>query len=190
MKEHAINKSNNFICGWYSDKHNLCDDLLDYFNRSPKSDGSVFGGLDKKVKDSLECSLSGDMYEEYALKILNPCIDLYIEKFPMCNHYAPWGIIDDVNIQYYKPGAGFHAWHTERCQAHYPSVSRHLVFMTYLNDVTDGGETEWYHQKIKVRPQKGLTIVWNSDWTFTHRGLVSSEDKYIVTGWFNFLKES
>mgnify|MGYP001271300870 CR=1 FL=1 len=36
---------------------------------------------------------------------------------------------------------------------------RVLVFMTYLNDVTDEGETEWYYQRVKVKPRKGLTVI-------------------------------
>jgi len=32
-----------------------------------------------------------------------------------------------------------------------------------------------------------LTLIWPTDWTFTHRGVPSlTEEKYIVTGWFNF----
>ena len=60
--------------------------------------------------------------------------------------------------------------------------------MTYLNDVVDGGETEWYYQNIKIKPVKGLTVIWPTDWTYTHRGLTSpTQTKYIATGWFNFL---
>ena len=59
--------------------------------------------------------------------------------------------------------------------------------MTYLNDVKQGGETEWYYQKLKVRPEKGLTVIWSADWTFTHKGHTTiDEDKYIITGWFDF----
>jgi hypothetical protein len=29
-----------------------------------------------------------------------------------------------------------------------PEGSRHLVFMTYMNDVTDAGGTEFYHQVL------------------------------------------
>ena len=59
--------------------------------------------------------------------------------------------------------------------------------MTYLNDVIDGGETEWYYQNIKIKPERGLTVIWPSDWTFTHRGNTSpTQTKYIATGWFNF----
>jgi hypothetical protein len=60
--------------------------------------------------------------------------------------------------------------------------------MTYLNDVTDGGETEWKYQKLKIQPRKGLTVIWPTDWTHTHRGLPSkTQDKYIMTGWLNFI---
>ena len=59
--------------------------------------------------------------------------------------------------------------------------------MTYLNDVTHKGETEFFHQKIKIKPEKGLTLIWPTDWTFTHRGIPSpTEEKYIVTGWFEY----
>ena len=59
--------------------------------------------------------------------------------------------------------------------------------MTYLNDVTDGGETEFFHQNLKITPEKGLTLIWGADWTFTHRGIPSpSQEKYIATGWFSF----
>ena len=71
-----------------------------------------------------------------------------------------------------------------------PGVTRHLVFMTYLNDISDEGETEWKHQGLKVKPEKGLTVIWPADWTYTHKGIPShSETKYIATGWYNFFIE-
>jgi hypothetical protein len=61
--------------------------------------------------------------------------------------------------------------------------------MTYLNDVQDAGETAFYHQDVLIKPEKGLTLIWPSDWTFTHKGIPSpTEDKYIVTGWFSFIE--
>ena len=35
--------------------------------------------------------------------------------------------------------------------------------------------------------EKGLTVIWPSEWTFTHRGIKAvKEDKYIITGWYVF----
>ena len=60
--------------------------------------------------------------------------------------------------------------------------------MTYLNDVKDGGETEFHYQKIKTKAEKGLTIIFGSDWNFFHRGITSkTETKYIATGWYSYI---
>ena len=59
--------------------------------------------------------------------------------------------------------------------------------MTYLNDIKKGGETEFYYQKLKIKPETGLTLLWGCDWTFTHRGITSpTETKYIATGWYSY----
>ena len=40
-------------------------------------------------------------------------------------------------------------------------------------------------QKLKTEAECGLTLIWPSDWTYTHRGVVSnSHTKYIITGWY------
>ena len=59
---------------------------------------------------------------------------------------------------------------------------------TYLNDVTDGGETQWLYQEKQIQPKKGLTVLWPTDFTHTHRGVVSpTQSKTIATGWYNYL---
>jgi hypothetical protein len=65
--------------------------------------------------------------------------------------------------------------------------TRILVFMTYLNDVPDGG-TEFIYQNIISPAKKGLTLIWPAEFTHLHRGQISkTKEKYIVTGWFNYL---
>ena len=187
MREHAVNKLDNFICGWYLEDTSICDKLIEWHKVTPDK-GSF---ADKDIKDSIDCRLQDNMQltEEY-VPLLQSCLLEYIKKYKWCDKYSPFTITDGINIQYYKPTAGYHAWHTERYMANYPAVSRHLVFMTYLNDVDDGGETEFYHQQLKVKPEKGLTLIWPADWTFTHRGITSlTEEKYIVTGWYIFIAQ-
>ena len=76
-------------------------------------------------------------------------------------------------------------WHCER--AGLRDALRCMAFMTYLNDVSDGGGTDFKYQNITAPAKKGLTLIWPSDWTHTHKGVVSkTHEKYIVTGWFNF----
>lgn len=186
----------NFIYQQYLSDLSICDKLIAHHTSDEtKSYGQLYDGKgeshvqpDKKFSVDSRLEPHDPMFVEYA-KYLQEVVDAYIAKFPWCNEYSPWGVVDLTNIQYYPPGAGgFKAWHTERGGRYGNMVSRHLVFMTYLNDVTDGGETEFFHQKLKVSPKKGLTLIWPVDWTYTHRGLVSpTEDKYVITGWFNFM---
>ena len=59
--------------------------------------------------------------------------------------------------------------------------------MTYLNDVPDGG-TEFFYQKVISPAKKGLTVIWPAEFTHLHRGQVSKREKYIITGWYNFIR--
>ena len=59
--------------------------------------------------------------------------------------------------------------------------------MTYLNNVKDGGETNFSHYGIRVKPEIGKTLIWPAEWTHAHNGgIVNSGEKYIITGWMNF----
>lgn len=190
---------NNFIDGWFIKDLSICDRLIKSFNESDdKGEGLVnmsgISQVNKLMKTSTEVCLSElkdqDLIADYH-KELQAVLENYIDKYKFCNYYAPFAIVNNVNIQYYKPNEGFYVWHTERLSANYPSSTRHLVFMTYLNDVEDGGETEFYHQELKVKPQKGYTLIWPADWTHTHRGITSpTQDKYIVTGWYNYIEKN
>ena len=191
LKSHTVNKLDNFIGGWYLDE-DICDTIIEYHKKSEnKHEGNIgFHRVDKTIKDSIDVSLrqQDDIYGMYVLN-LQKVVDEYVKMYPSCNCQNPWTILEPINIQQYEPGGGYHAWHTERVTTQVPcNITRHLVFMTYLNDVTDGGETEFYHQKLKIKPEKGLTLVWPTDWTFQHRGVVSpTQEKYIITGWFNYV---
>lgn len=190
MKEHHVNDLNNFIAGWYFTDHAICDKLITYHENSNKHVGknSEYGIIDESIKKSLDCHLDDkSLFVEYQTN-LQLCVNEYIKKYDFSNDYAAWSITQYINLQQYLPGMGFYKWHAERTCSHPSEATRHLVFMTYLNDVVSGGETEFYYQKIKIQPKKGLTLIWPADWTFTHRGLTStSETKYIATGWFNYI---
>ncbi len=91
---------------------------------------------------------------------------------------------EGMNIQYYVPGAGFFAHHYERGFPNY--LNRELVYMTYLNDVPNGG-TYFYYQDKTIQAKKGRTLIWPAHYTHIHRGQISkTHEKYIMTGWLGF----
>lgn len=184
--------NNSFIFKSYLKDTFICDEIINFFNENTteKSEGKIGLGVDKSTKDSTDSAihLSNDSiswvkkYREELIHILRE----YEKKYFNVTDLGYWGISEQSNIQYYKPNCGFTRFHCERTC--YENSERHLVFMTYLNDIKNGGETEFYHQKIKVKPRKGKTLIWPADWTHTHRGIVApKEEKYIVTGWLSFI---
>jgi prolyl 4-hydroxylase len=187
----------SFIGSWILDDLSICDRLIDYVeDKKAKKRGEVNRGvvghqdsgkigIDKKTKDSFERSLSFEhkVCCDYSIE-LQKCLNLYLKDYPFADKVAAFNDgVEQGNVQKYPKGGGFFKFHTERASLLY--ANRHLVYMTYLNDVTEGGETEFAHQKLKVKPQKGLTLIWPCDWTHYHRGIPSqTQVKYITTGWY------
>lgn len=65
---------------------------------------------------------------------------------------------------------------------------RQVVAIWYLNDVAEGGETEFLLQDIKVKPEVGKLVFFPPFWTHYHRGVSPvSETKYICTTWIRSL---
>ncbi len=184
-----------FVKAWFLPDVSVCDDLIEYHKTSSNQkpgvsydDSTQKITVNKDIKDSIDVELDTSSIKDKYLDQLQFILTEYVKEFPFSQWSTPCGLIEKVNIQHYPIGGGFKKWHCERSTGTYPGSARHLVFMTYLNDVKSGGETEFYHQDIKVKPVKGLTVIWPADWTHTHRGVPSfTEEKYIVTGWISFL---
>lgn len=97
--------------------------------------------------------------------------------------------LDNINMQRYTKGkGGYHHWHSE----HYPhpteqtqkSLHRVLLWLVYLNDVEEGGETEFFYQNAKIKPKKGSLVLAPVNFTHTHRGSIPvSNDKYVLASW-------
>ena len=59
--------------------------------------------------------------------------------------------------------------------------------ITYLDNVEDGGTTNFLHYSIKIKPEIGKTLIWPAEWTHAHSGeILNSGEKHIITGWMNF----
>ena len=198
LQEFAVHGKNSFIGGWFLEDLTVCDGMLEFFEtcdafeRSPGIVGSMYGPrLDKKSKDSLDLHVDITMKDARLRRYVDALwgvIEMYKQKYRYAFTSAPWAIEPGLSIQQYPPGGGFFTWHTERTGGMQHCVYRHLAFMTYLNDVEEGGETEFFYQEVKVKPRKGLTLFWPTDWTHTHRGVPAPrEQKTIITGWLKFL---
>jgi hypothetical protein len=87
-----------------------------------------------------------------------------------------------------EDGGGFHQWHHEQGSGR-ESPERFAVWMIYLNDVEQGGKTEFKYQDLAFTPTTGTLLIWPASYTHVHRAnpdLVGK--KYIATGWFVYPK--
>ena len=193
LNKFDIASNDQFIRGWFIDEK-VCDDLVSYFEVHPNRHSGVVSSkygkqVNETMKKSTDVSISPCCNDEIFVRYmeqLNLVIQEYKKVFSSLDSLAYWNIKENINVQRYFPNEGFFAWHCERSSL---GVSnRLLVFTTYLNDVIDGGETEWLHQKLFISPKKGLTVISPADWMYTHRGVTSpTETKYIATGWISYV---
>ena len=188
MKEHNL-PYESFVSGWYIDEK-ICDDLIQLFkdNKEHQKVG-VSGGpfnVQKNVKDSIDLGIHPDWDEPRFVaykNALKECVQLYQNEYPEVKGFNAFGMTEGANIQYYSPGGGYFAEHCERTSK---MESRCLVWMTYLNSVPNAG-TNFKYQKLTTPAEKGLTLIWPTDFTHTHSGQISdTHEKYIITGWFGY----
>ena len=171
----------------------LIDSIVEWFekNKEHAEDGTCGNLVRKDWKESKDITVPFDINNEpfgtYKNK-LHECILEYSDKYDILNtHMYTFGLIEGYNIQKYPIGGGFKKEHCERMGQFDRTIKRVLVFMTYLNDLEDGG-TEFIYQNKIVKAEKGKTVIWPSDWTHTHRGQVSyTKEKMIITGWYSHL---
>lgn len=179
------------ICDRLVELHRVCDRRgLVGRGRMGKGEHKV---VDVEKKDSFDVfvdNIPPGLEQEYGMPAyyaeLQRCVGQYLEQHPLLKQVGLFRITESPAIQHYRPGGGFKMPHFER--ASYDTTTRMLVWMTYLNDVTDGGGTHFVYQKHTFEAKRGRTLIWPSDFTHTHAGVVSpTEHKYIITGWMNFV---
>ena len=170
----------------------LCKKLINIFEKEKDSkayDRYNSEKMAKGIKDDLAISFSKsniwpDEIEEVC-KILRDALSIYDQKTGYANFCS---IIDlhftIIKIQKTIPGGGYHVWHTERNHRDL-SCKRALVWTMYLNDIKEGGETEFLMQKQRIKAKTGRVCIFPADYPYVHRGNPPlQKDKYILTSWF------
>ena len=88
-----------------------------------------------------------------------------------------------LKIQKTLPTQGYHLWHVEHNKG-FDNEPRAFVFSIYLNDVEEGGETEFLNFSRRVKPKAGRIVIWPAGFPYVHRGNPPlAGEKYILTSW-------
>ena len=152
--------------------------------------------FDVDYSEGLRTSYSGDVdpWDPYVLKIQRRIDDLLA---------IPPEYGETVQGQRYMVGQEFKShydWFHPRSRYWAPESTRggqrSFTAMVFLNDVEEGGTTDFPRLGLSVTPRQGVLLVWNNatdkgvpnEWTL-HAGMpVAQGVKYIITKWYRTRK--
>ena len=184
----------HFIGSWTIEPLSVCDALISFFEAHPdhQAPGKTAGGLNLESKKSTDLTIRPrELHQDDHAPVRNyldtlfACHQDYLEQWPFLKSVMPKAEISSFNIQRYEPGGHFLKLHSERTTV--ATSHRVLAWMTYLNDVDDGGATHFAHQNLDVQPKKGLTLIWPCvHGSIPPANVLNSGTKYIITGWMHF----
>jgi hypothetical protein len=150
-----------------------CDALIARFESSPHQEGKTAHGVDTDLKRTRDLTLG--LNEEMA-DSLRPALKAYHKLYPMIPRKVNASLF---MIQRYMPGDFYH-WHIDNGVL----TRRQYVAIWYLNDVLEGGRTQFVHYTREIVPVKGKLALFPAGWTHAHRGQAPvSGPKYIATTW-------
>lgn len=124
-----------------------------------------------------------DKSYQQVMCIVKPHLKKYTE---LVKHDGNVVMPNSCKMQKSVPRQGYHVWHHEKnSNKHETAMSvREFVWTLYLNDVEEGGETEFLLQSKRVPSQKGKICIWPAGFTHKHRGNPPLKgEKYILTSW-------
>ena len=170
---------------------NVCDEIITEFRNNPlrhRYGQTLATEVPATDKECWQVNYSTANYpdcHEPFLSGLQQALETYLTEYQYANGMDRFVLDETYLLQEYEPGWAYHPFHFERGGR--SSMSRTLVWIMYLNDVTDDGETEFLYQQLRVTPTAGRYAIWPAEWTHTHRGIPSpTQEKFILTGWYLF----
>ncbi|MFT4045858.1 MAG: 2OG-Fe(II) oxygenase [Solimonas sp.] len=164
-----------------------CRAVIEHFDRDPGKWRGRIGGAgaswyedEAKVSWDLEILDEGSSYEIFQRihpKIL-ACLADYLSRSPILQSFELTG--SGYKVQMYPKGQGHFRWHADAVGKH--GGDRVVAMVLYLNDVERGGETEFFHQRIKFVPRAGHLLLFPAAWNYMHCGHTpESGHKYIIS---------
>jgi hypothetical protein len=176
----------------------FCDNLVEYFEWCNKNNKTFSRPEREAVKKDDSVCLNPICAEEINFSF--PNIQNYLEEFNdtfwnVCHkdYFEKYSVLADYDrhtiftykVQKTDPAGGYHIWHCEDGAKNFSE--RVGVYILYLNDVEEGGETEFLYFSKRIKPKKGTLLIFPPNYPWAHRGNPPlSGTKYIMTGWLEF----
>ena len=181
----------------------LCKNIIEYFEEDKNThQGQTFGGVDTEIKDTLDLMIPNENNKENKWFKIVKCLNYeilhnikkYVKKInePISNSQGTndYTLFSDKPVNYsvfqiqkYIKNTGKYIYHDDAHIKWENKSQRVFTYLWYLNNIEEGGETEFWGNR-QIKPECGKLLIFPASWTFPHRGKVPvSNDKYILTGW-------
>lgn len=143
----------------------------------------MYGTTQRRKDKSFMLNYASYSFTYQLNQFLKSCMMHYMYEYSQLRDVALVSI--DSKFQRTPPGGGYHIWHYENSAVW--MAQREVTWMVYLNDIEEGGETEFQYQKRRIKPTQGTVVIFPAGMTHVHRGnmVLGDRNKYIVTGWYN-----
>jgi len=178
----------------------ICKDIIEIYEKTQnKHRATTIGGLNEDVLRAFQCPIQNITDDEWPtihsfllqeltnnLKTYAKVLDSQIGDGNIYRHMK-----DDLKLiynefhinKYESNNGGKYDYHIDRYLNKEMNEERHITFIWYLNDVTEGGETE-IKGNIKIKPETGKLLLFPPTWTYPHCSRPTiSNDKYAIVGW-------
>jgi len=168
----------------------FCTQLIDSFNQSVRFQARNGRGVMSELGESswteLNVSRVADAaFNDFFLLQINKYLAVYNERTQLTLPVPARARIENLRIKRYSVRSN------DQFQPHFDSAdhtsNRYLVFIWYLNDVAEGGETAFCDLDLRVDARAGRLLMFPPYWMYQHAGLPPrSNDKYIISTYLLF----
>lgn len=168
----------------------MCAKMVDSFEKLARFHTRNGRGATGQLHDSAWTELNvSKLADPDTLLFFRNQVNQYLDRYNrLLNLTLPIPLrerLENLRIKrYFVEGA-------DQFQPHFDSIdytsNRYLVFLWYLNDVAEGGETDFPDLGLRVTARAGRLLVFPPYWMFQHAGLPpKSNEKYIISTYLLF----
>ena len=179
----------------------LCDWIVSEFNYlQAQSDNKIYRaqtayGNYPNYFEATNFVLRKELFEymdkvEIIDNAIDECLEHYLDKYSIqpekkktCGYFkqlSDW-VVQKYSVEHKE---GYHSYHTDWEGNNGNIIRRGAALIVYLNDVEEGGETEFFFQGVKIKPKKGTVAIFPAYYTHAHKGHIPiSNDKFVLLNW-------
>lgn len=166
----------------------VCDTLIDVFRQNTH----LHERYDNNKKPNFtqlnftkNKTLAPDIHD-YLVYAGKGILGLYKKQVPESSYWPNKVVFEDFRIKHYASNG------RDEFDMHVDAISestakRYLVFFWYLNDVEEGGTTEFPQLNVIVQPKKARCLMFPPMWLFPHRGApVTKGEKFLLSSYLHY----